>query len=258
LRPVRMTLAPSARARRAVSNPIPALPPMTTTVCPSSSGSRRVDETGVEMVMNSPLVTPPLLVLFAESLDVGFAVGVEEFLAPLGPRGLELGRCNVPVRPALPCDNAQVLAEIFESGPPEEPVTIVNLVNDQTGLQHDHMGDHRIVVRVRIFGDVEIFLDRAPHVGKEGPVRPDAGAIFVRLSDVVRADRNKSAIADLELAMQLDESFGLPTVFGAVASAAEDQNQGVVPAVLKASGVLRCGLLARSRGRPPPEQCHFA
>ena len=39
-RPVRITLAPSARARRAVSNPMPALPPITTTVCPRSSGSR--------------------------------------------------------------------------------------------------------------------------------------------------------------------------------------------------------------------------
>jgi hypothetical protein len=30
-----------ARARRAVSSPMPALPPITTTVCPRSSGSRR-------------------------------------------------------------------------------------------------------------------------------------------------------------------------------------------------------------------------
>jgi hypothetical protein len=40
LRPVRMTSAPSARARRAVSRPMPALPPIKTTVCPASSGSR--------------------------------------------------------------------------------------------------------------------------------------------------------------------------------------------------------------------------
>jgi hypothetical protein len=165
-----------------------------------------------------------LPVLFTESLDIGFAVRVKEVLAPFRPRRLEFGRCYVPVRPPLPGDNAQVLTEIFESGPTEKPVAIVNLVNDQTGLQHDHVGDHRIVVGVRIFGDVEIFLDRAPHVGKEGPVRPDAGAMFVRLSDVVRADRNKSAIAYLELAMQLDEPFGLPAVLWAVASAAEDQN----------------------------------
>ena len=157
-------------------------------------------------------------------MDVGLAVGVEELLAPFRPRGPEFGRCDVPVRPALPGDNAQVLAEIFERGPAEKPVAVVNLVNDETRLQHDHMRDHRIVVRVRIFGDVEIFLDRAPHVRKERPVRPDAGAIFARLGDVVRADRNKSAIADLELAMLVDEPFGLPTVLGAIASAAEDQN----------------------------------
>src|SRR5207244_3489241 len=38
--PVRIKFAPSARARRAVSSPMPALPPITTTVCPRSSGSR--------------------------------------------------------------------------------------------------------------------------------------------------------------------------------------------------------------------------
>src|SRR5262249_559255 len=42
LRPVRITLAPSARARRAVSSPMPALPPMTMTVWLSNSGSRSV------------------------------------------------------------------------------------------------------------------------------------------------------------------------------------------------------------------------
>ena len=38
-RAARISFAPSARARRAVSSPMPALPPITTTVCPSSSGS---------------------------------------------------------------------------------------------------------------------------------------------------------------------------------------------------------------------------
>ena len=39
-RPVRTTSAPSARARRAVSRPMPALPPIRTTVCPASCGTR--------------------------------------------------------------------------------------------------------------------------------------------------------------------------------------------------------------------------
>jgi hypothetical protein len=50
LRPVRMTSAPSARARRAVSSPMPALPPITTTVCPTSAGSRWVERGVVALV----------------------------------------------------------------------------------------------------------------------------------------------------------------------------------------------------------------
>ena len=41
VRPVRITSAPSARARLAVSSPIPALPPITTTVCPAARLARR-------------------------------------------------------------------------------------------------------------------------------------------------------------------------------------------------------------------------
>src|SRR5262249_25892643 len=52
-RPVRISLAPSARARRAVSSPMPALPPITTTVCPRSSGSRWMGETVVAVLMIS-------------------------------------------------------------------------------------------------------------------------------------------------------------------------------------------------------------
>src|ERR1700675_512785 len=41
------------------------------------------------------------LVLFAQGLDVRFAVGIKEFLSDLLPRRSEFGRCNVPVRPAF-------------------------------------------------------------------------------------------------------------------------------------------------------------
>jgi hypothetical protein len=40
------------------------------------------------------------LVLLTESLDVGFAVRIEEFLVTLLPCRFEFGRCDVPVRPA--------------------------------------------------------------------------------------------------------------------------------------------------------------
>src|ERR1700687_5058030 len=48
-----MSFAPSARASRAVSRPMPALPPITTTVCPASADSRRMGEGVLAVLMNS-------------------------------------------------------------------------------------------------------------------------------------------------------------------------------------------------------------
>jgi len=45
--------------------------------------------------------TSRILVLFAQGLDVRFAVRIKEFLSALLPRRSEFGRCNVPVRPAF-------------------------------------------------------------------------------------------------------------------------------------------------------------
>jgi hypothetical protein len=50
-----MTLAPAVRARRAVSNPIPELPPMTKIVWPRSSRSRWV----VDASAGAPVMDPP-------------------------------------------------------------------------------------------------------------------------------------------------------------------------------------------------------
>ena len=44
-----------------------------------------------------PLMAIPLLLQFTESLDVRFAVRIEEFLAAFLPRRFEFGCCDVPV-----------------------------------------------------------------------------------------------------------------------------------------------------------------
>jgi hypothetical protein len=82
----------------------------------------------------------PLLIPFTESLDVRFAVRIEEFLAVLLPRRFEFGRCDVPVRPAFLANGTYVLAEIFQSGPAEEPVAVVDLIYDKTGLEDNRVG----------------------------------------------------------------------------------------------------------------------
>jgi hypothetical protein len=169
-----------------------------------------------------------LLTLFTESLNVRFAVRIEEFLAALLPRRFKFGRCDVPVRPAFFANGTQVLAEIFQSGPAEEPVAVVDLINDQTGLEDNHVGDHGIVDSIRVFGDVEIFLDDTPRVREEMPVGTDTAAIFIRLSDIVGANGDKPAIGNLQFAMEFNKTFRLSAVLGAETSAAEDENHGML------------------------------
>src|SRR3984893_5800338 len=118
-----------------------------------------------------------ILILLTDSLGVRLAVWIEELLPSLPPRRFEFGRRDIPVRPAFLGDGAQVLAEIFESGPTEKPVAIIKLVNDKAGLEDDHVRDHGIVDWIGVFGDVEIFLDHTPRVGEEGPMSADSGAI---------------------------------------------------------------------------------
>ena len=79
------------------------------------------------------------------------------------------------------------------------------------------MGDHGIVDRIGVFGDVQVFLHQTPRVGQERPVSADSAAIFIRLSDIVGAYCHQPAIGHLELTVELNEPFGLPAVLGAVA-----------------------------------------
>ena len=55
------------------------------------------------------------------------------------------------------------------------------------------MRDHGVVDGISVLGDVEVFLDDALHVGEERPVGADSAPIFIRLSDVVGANRDKPA-----------------------------------------------------------------
>jgi len=68
-------------------------------------------------------LTNDALVLFAKRLSERLAVRVEELLAPC----------------------AQVLAKVLECGTSPEPIPVIDLVNDETGLEHDHVRDHWIV-----------------------------------------------------------------------------------------------------------------
>src|SRR5579864_4597171 len=160
------------------------------------------------------------LIFFAKSLDECFAVGIEQFLAALLPRRSHLRLRDVPIRAAFLEDGAQVLPEIFHRGTAEKPVTVVDLVNDKARLEDNHVGNHRIVDGIGVFGDIEIFLDEAARVGEESPVSADSGTIFIGLGDIVGTDRDHPAIRYLELTMEVNQPFSLPAVLGAETPAA--------------------------------------
>jgi len=56
------------------------------------------------------------------------------------------------------------------------------------GFQYDGVRNHRVVVRIGIFNDVEVFLDDATRIGKKRPVGVDAAPKFIRLGNIVSAD----------------------------------------------------------------------
>jgi hypothetical protein len=60
-------------------------------------------------------------------------------------------------------------------------------------------------------------------------VRSHTRPELVRLRQIVRADGDKTTVADFHLMMELDQTFRLPPVFGAVPSAAEHNDQRVRP-----------------------------
>src|SRR5262249_54848439 len=75
--------------------------------------------------------------------------------------------------------------------------------------------------------DVQILLHRAAGIGKKRPVRANAGSILACLCDAVRSDGHHAAVANFHFAVQLQQAFGLPAVFGTKGSAAEDPHHGV-------------------------------
>jgi hypothetical protein len=58
-------------------------------------------------------------------------------------------------------------------------------------------------------------------------VGANAGAVFIGLGDVVGADGDEAAIADLEFAMEFHKQFRLAAILRAETAAAEDENHGM-------------------------------
>src|ERR1700738_2729270 len=106
------------------------------------------------------------------------------------PCSFQFGPGNVPVRTAFLQQSTQVLPKLFGGRSAKKPVAVVELEYNETRFEDDDMRNHRIVLRVRVLGDVEILLNLASRIGQKGPMSADAGAVLIGRKHVVGTDRD--------------------------------------------------------------------
>src|SRR5216683_6450591 len=98
-------------------------------------------------------------------LPDGLAIGIKAVMFALCPSGFQFGAGDVPVRAVLPQHGTQVLPKLFDGRSAEKPVAVIDLEDNETRFEDDDMRDHRIVLGVRVLGDVEVLLNLASRIG---------------------------------------------------------------------------------------------
>ena len=108
---------------------------------------------------------PIALLLLTKQLPVGLAIGIKAITFTPFPSGFQFGPSDVPIRSTFLRHVTQVLPKLFDGRPTKKPVAGVDLEYDESRLEDDDMRDHRIVLGVRVLGDVEILLNLSPRIG---------------------------------------------------------------------------------------------
>ena len=108
---------------------------------------------------------PIALLLLTKQLPVGLAIGIKAITFTPFPSGFQFGPSDVPIRSTFLRHVTQVLSKLFDGRPTKKPVASVDLEYDESRLEDDDMRDHRIVLGVRVLGDVEILLNLSPRIG---------------------------------------------------------------------------------------------
>src|SRR5260221_12246577 len=179
-----------------------------------------------------------VLRLLLEHLRVALTIRVKAGLLSAAPGLSEFRACDVPILPALAQDGAQIEPDLLDRGPTEEPVAAIHLEDDEPRFRHDRVRNHRVMHWISVLGNVEILLHLAPGIRQEWPVRAHTGTKLVRVQQVVRADGDEAAVANLHLSMKLQQALVLATVLRAEAASAEDHDHGVHALQLRELAVL--------------------
>ena len=107
------------------------------------------------------------LLLLPKHLSVGFAVWIKVLMYTALPSGFQFGPSDIPIRAAFVEHGAQVLSKLFDGRSAKKPVAVVDFKYNETRFQDDDVGDHRIMLGVSVFGDVEILLNLSARIGEK-------------------------------------------------------------------------------------------
>src|SRR5258708_26507474 len=93
-----------------------------------------------------PLTSGETIVLFLlpKHLPVGLAIGIEAIMFSPLPSGFQFGPGDIPIRTTFLQHGSQVLPKLFDGRAAEKPVAVVDLEYDETRLEDNDVGDHRI------------------------------------------------------------------------------------------------------------------
>src|SRR5579864_569593 len=89
------------------------------------------------------------------------------------PSLAESGGPQIPIGAYFARHRPQVVPKVGGRGAPPEPIAVVDTVNDEARFEYERVGNHGIVLRVRVFHDVESLLNRSAGVGEERPLGSD-------------------------------------------------------------------------------------
>src|ERR1700730_14709906 len=98
-------------------------------------------------------------------LREGLVIEIKAIVFTPFPSGFQFGLSNVPVRTALPQHSTQVLSKLFDGRSAKKPVAVIDLEYNQIWFEEDDIRDHRIVLGVRVLGNVEVLLNLACRIG---------------------------------------------------------------------------------------------
>jgi len=98
-------------------------------------------------------------------LREGLVIGIKAVTFTLFPSGFQFGAGNVPVWTTFPQHSTQVLPKLFAGRSAKKPLATINLEYNETRFEDDDMRDHRVVLGVRVLGDVEVLLNLASRIG---------------------------------------------------------------------------------------------